>query len=205
MMFPKIGDFKEGIKATPSKIKKSSNTDIFKIKKDFNQKKKISEDELRKIANFKVMFRKSILMHLFVFFSVMTMLFIINYLFTPTFLWYLFTLMGWLIIGTTMHGITYILFARGVDSGAKRAVIYHIASYISVITLLIMINILTIPTMYWVFSAIIFWGSGLGIHIAVYFIFLSGTVEIEGVKKSKKEIEIEREVLRMKNEITQRS
>jgi hypothetical protein len=204
MVFHKIGDLKDGIKSIPAKLKSKSSKDVFKIKKEFNQKREISEEDLRNIANFKVMFKKSILMHLFVFLSGMILLVVINYLFTPNYLWYLFTLIGWPIIGVSMHGLTYLLFTWGVDSSAKRSVVYHIASYISVIAVLIIINSFTYATIFWVFYPTFFWGAGLVFHIVIYYMFLSGKKIVDGVEKSKKEIAIEIEVLKMKNEIIQK-
>jgi hypothetical protein len=45
----------------------------------------------------------------------------------------------------------------------------------------------------------VFWGAGLLIHIAVHMIFFRSKADKEGIKKSKREKAIEREIEKMKS------
>ena len=209
MVFKKVGDVLDNVKQIPVKIneglKAKQRTNIFKLKKKYNNKREVAEDDLRKIAEYKVMFKKSILMHLFWFVAVNIMLVAINLIFSPVYLWFIYALIGWPIIGIIMHGTAYVLFSRGVIPGDKRGLIYHIASYLSVIPVLIIINILAVPAILWVFYPVFFWGVGLVFHIAIYSMMSSGKTVVDGIELSKKEMQIEREIQRMKSELKQKA
>jgi len=208
MVFKKVGDVLDNVKQIPAKIsdtlKAKTNKNIYKIKKKYNTKQEITEEELRKIAEYKVMFKKSILMHLFWFVAVNIMLVAINLIFSPGYLWFILALIGWPIIGVIMHGTVYVLFSRGVTPGEKRGLIYHIASYVSVIPVLVIINTFTTGDLLWVLYPIFFWGVGLIFHIAIYSMLSSGKTVVDGVELSKKEAQVERELQRMKTELKQR-
>lgn len=208
MVFKKVGEVLDNVKEIPARINKSlkgkQRTNIYKLKKKYDSKQEITENDLRKIAEYKVMFKKSILMHLFWFVAVNIMLIPINLIFSPGYLWFIFVLIGWPIIGTIMHGTVYILFSKGVTPGEKRGLIYHIASYVSVIPVLVIINIFTTGDLLWVLYPLFFWGVGLVFHIAIYSMLSGGKTVVDGVELSKKEMQVERELRRMKAEIKQK-
>ena len=208
MVFKKVGDVLDNVKQIPAKInqglKAKQRTNVYKVKKKYNRKQEVTEDDLRQIAEYKVMFKKSILMHLFWFVAVNIMLVAINLIFSPVYLWFIFALIGWPIIGVIMHGTVYVLFSRGVTPGEKRGLIYHIASYVSVIPVLVIINTFTVGDYLWVLYPIFFWGVGLVFHTAIYSMLSSGKTIVDGVELSKKEMQVERELQRMKTEIKQK-
>ena len=98
-----------------------------------------SEESLRKIAAQKVSFRFSVKIHFGIFVAVNILLFIVNYFYTPEIYWIAFPFFSWL-IGVNMHILSYILYARGISPMAKRAIIYHIDSYIFVMLFLYIIS-----------------------------------------------------------------
>ena len=184
--------------------------------KKMNEVAGFSEESLRKIAEQKVNFRRSVKIHWAVYLLVNTFLIILNLLIigpdliinvpviniTLVFgaLWALYPLLGWF-IGVIMHTVAYSMYAKGVFPFAKRGVIFHLTAFLTVMLLLGVINILTMPGFYWVIFPAIFWGMGLIIHIVVYNIYLSGKVSDTGEGKSKKEKAIEKEMQKMKNKI----
>jgi hypothetical protein len=161
-----------------------------------------SEEHLRRIALKKVQFRMSIKIHIGVFLVVNTLLLILNLIFNPTPLWVIFPFFGWL-IGLAEHITTYIVYARGIYPGAKRAVFFHSVAYIFVILYLFIINIMVTPDFYWVLFPTIFWGAGLIIHLILYFIYRRPSVDSEGILKSKTDRAVEKELEKMKKKMNQ--
>jgi hypothetical protein len=51
----------------------------------------------------------------------------------------------------------------------------------------------------WFLFPLVFWGAGLLIHLAVYLIFYRSKFDKEGIKQSKREKAIEREIEKMKS------
>jgi len=156
-----------------------------------------SEESLRKIAEQKVSFRVSVKIHLTIFILINTLLSIVNFIFTPDFYWIVFPFFSWL-IGINMHALSYILYAKGVYPMGKRGAIYHLASYISVMILLFVINLTTFPKFYWVIFPAIFWGAAVILHILLYIHYYSGSFEPTGKWKSIKEKAIGKELEKMR-------
>ncbi|MFW9946453.1 MAG: 2TM domain-containing protein [Candidatus Odinarchaeota archaeon] len=156
-----------------------------------------SEEHLRRIALKKVQFRMSIKIHIGIFIVVNTLLLILNLLFNPIPLWVIFPFFGWL-IGLAEHIATYLVYARGIYPGAKRAMIFHSVAYIFVILYLFIINIMVTPDFYWVVFPTIFWGTGLVIHLVAYLIYRRPSIDSEGTLKSRTERAVEKELEKMK-------
>ncbi|MBY8987441.1 MAG: 2TM domain-containing protein [Candidatus Lokiarchaeota archaeon] len=170
-----------------------------------------SEENLREIAKKKVVYRFSVRLHVIIFLIVNSLLFFINMLTTPSFYWVAYPFFAWL-IGVAEHLTIYIVYAKGIYPNAKRGLIFHIIAYIFVNLLLFIIfvhtefyvlrNVLVIEgyiTYAWFLFPLVFWGAGLLIHIAVYLIFSRNEVDNEGIKQSKREKAIEREIEKMKS------
>jgi hypothetical protein len=159
-----------------------------------------SEENLREIAKKKVVYRFSVRLHISIFLVVNTLLFFINMLTTPSYYWIIYPFFGWL-IGVAEHITVYIVYAKGIYPNTKRGVIFHVVAYLFVNLLLFIIfyyNELYYPYAWFLFP-LVFWGAGLLIHIAVYFIFSRSKVNKEGIKQSKREKAIEREIEKMKS------
>jgi len=167
-----------------------------------SEKVELSEESLRRIAAQKVTFRYSVKIHAISYILGNILLFVINAIFTPTFWWALFPLFGWL-IGVVMHGLAYILYARGTSYGV-RGVMFHLAAWAFGMLLLVVINYLTavpIGRLDWVMYPAIFWSSGLIIHILVQVLFFGKSSKEETEKPSKKERAIEKEMQKMKERV----
>jgi len=159
-----------------------------------------SEENLRLIALRKVNFRLSVKIHFGVYVIGCSLMFLINWFFTPGNWWALYALFGWL-IGLVEHYTSYIVYARGVYPMAKRAVIFHLMAYIFVIILLFVINILVNPLFFWVIIPVIFWGAGLIIHIITYFVYHRGATEGKEGIKSRRERAVEKELEKMQKRL----
>ena len=168
-----------------------------------SEKYEFSEENLRKIAEQKVNFRWSVKIHALIFFVVNILLFILNYIFSPTFpippsfWWALIPLFGWF-AGLMMHYTAYILFSRGIYPMAKRGVIYNVVAYITVNLLLIVINYTTLNTIDWAIFPALFWAIGLVLHAVIYLVYYRGSIKKTGEIKSRKERAVEKEMEKMK-------
>ena len=156
-----------------------------------------SEESLRKIASQKVSFRFSVRIHIAIFIVVNTLLAIVNFIFTPRLFWIIFPFFSWL-IGVNMHILAYLLYARGVYPMAKRGVIYHVVSFVSVMLFLFIINFSTFSEFYWVIFPAIFWGTAVLLHVIIYLQYFTGKVEEGGKLRLRKERAIEKELEKMK-------
>ncbi len=156
-----------------------------------------SEENLRKISAQKVSFRFSLKMHVALFIIVNILLFIVNYIFTPELPWFIFPCFSWL-TGVNMHIIAYIVYARGIYPMAKRGVIYHLVTYISVMLFLFITNLGTFSAFYWVIFPAIFWGIAVVFHFIIYMLLFSKRVEISGKRQSRKERAIDKELEKMR-------
>ena len=170
-----------------------------------------SEENLREIAKKKVIYRFSVRLHIVIFLVVNILLFFINMLTTPLYFWIIFPLFGWL-IGVAEHLTAYLIYAKGIYPNTKRGVIFHVVAYIFVNLLLfiifwyngvfylIFVGHIGVYNPYpWFLFPLVFWGAGLLIHIAVYLIFYRNKIDKEGIKQSKREKAIEREIEKMKS------
>ncbi len=168
-----------------------------------------SEESLRKIAEQKINYRYSVMIHAAVFGLVNALLLFINIVTNPRYYWVILPILGWN-VGLVLHVVSYILYARGVYPYAKRGVIYHIFSYISVMILLLAINMnimdmnvmenlpMAIITINWAYYPAIFWGFALGVHIVVYRIYGRGDITKDGTGVSRRQRLIDRELQKMK-------
>jgi hypothetical protein len=170
-----------------------------------------SEENLREIAKKKVVYRFSVRLHVGIYLIINALLFFINMLTTPYYYWIIYPLFGWL-IGVAEHITVYIVYAKGIYPNAKRGVIFHIIAYIFVNLLLFIIFFyneiyyrriaMPLPDYdpyAWFLFPLVFWGAGLLIHLAVYLIFYRSKFDKEGIKQSKREKAIEREIEKMKS------
>ena len=156
-----------------------------------------SEENLRKIAAQKVSYRVSVKIHVAIFIIVNTLLYIVCILFTPGLYWIIYPFFSWL-IGVNMHLIGYLLYARGVYPMAKRGVIYHAVSFVSVMLFMFIINFTTLSEFYWVIFPAIFWGTAVILHIIIYIHYFSKKAEGSGKQGSRKERAIEKELEKMR-------
>lgn len=156
-----------------------------------------SEENLRKIAAQKVSFRFSVKIHIAIFIVVNVLLLIVNFFYTPELYWIVFPFFSWL-IGVNIHTLSYILYARGVFPMAKRGMIYHLDSYIFVMLFLFIINLVTLSGFYWVLLPALFWGTGVIVHVIIYFLFYSGKNKKPGKFESRMERAIEKELNKMR-------
>ncbi|MFX1568859.1 MAG: 2TM domain-containing protein [Promethearchaeota archaeon] len=156
-----------------------------------------SEENLRKIASQKVSYRVSVKLHVAIFFIVNILLFLVDIFSTPGLYWIIYPFFSWL-IGVNMHITGYLLYARGTYPMAKRGVIYHVVSFISVMFFLFIVNFITFPEFYWVVYPSIFWGAAVILHIIIYIQYFSGKVEKSGKYSSRKERAIEKELEKMR-------
>ena len=170
-----------------------------------------SEENLREIAKKKVVYRFAVRLHIVIFLIVNFLLFSINMMTTPYYYWIIYVFFGWL-IGIAEHIAAYIIYAKGIYPNAKRGVIFHIVAYIFVNLLLNFIFYLNevyypgflfplevVNPYPWPAFPLVFWGTGLLIHIAVYLIYHRSKMGKEGVKQSKRQKAIEREIEKMKS------
>ena len=156
-----------------------------------------SEENLRRIASQKISYRVSVKFHIAIFFIVNILLFLVDIIFTPGLYWIIYPFFSWL-IGINMHIVGYLLYARGVYPMAKRGVIFHVVSFVSVMLYLFIINFVTFSEFYWVIFPLIFWGVAVILHIIIYIQFFSGKVEKSGKFSSRKERAIEKELEKMR-------
>ena len=166
-----------------------------------NNNSAFSEESIRKIAEQKVSYRFTVKIHIAVFLVVNALLVVTNLFFARDIYWFLYPLFSWL-IGLSLHIIAYILYARGVYPSAKRGVIYHTISYISVMIFLFIINYITLPELYWVIVPAIFWGAALVFHIFIYLRYFNKRIERKGKYKTRKERAIEKELEKMRKKQT---
>ena len=103
-----------------------------------------SEESLKRIAMRKVNFRMGMKIHIGCYIIVSGLLFTINFVLTPTLLWFLFPVLAWL-VGVAEHITAYLVYARGVYPMAKRGVIFHFVAYIFTNLFLGIINFITYP------------------------------------------------------------
>jgi len=161
-----------------------------------------SEESLRRIAAQKVSYRFSVRIHLVIYILVNILLIIINVLTSNPIItfqtaWFIYPLLGWL-IGMAIHTVSYLIFAKGIYPNSKRSLILHITSYLTVISLLIVINIQTLPQLLWVLWPGIIWGASLAGHITIYFIYFKAKITEKGDIKSRKDQAIEKEMEKMR-------
>jgi cation transport ATPase len=193
MVFEKVRNLTDGVassvKSTVRKIKPKSRGNVYKSVHDLKEGIKISEDQMKYIAETKFYFKKSFILHACIYALVNVMLYIINMVFTPSMIWYLHSVFGWAFVGMIMHVGSYAMFKFGVYPAMKRAVLYNILAYVAVIPYCVAINLITFPVYLWVIYPAFFWGLGIIVLLMIYGIFISG---------GKKEKEIQKEMAKMR-------
>jgi hypothetical protein len=127
--------------------------------------------------------KKGLILHLTLFIIVNILLFIINLTFTPTYLWALYPFFGWL-VAVVLHFTAY--FTSKMISGSKKALLFHISIYISVMVLLIVINVISSQEISWALYPLIFWGATLIMHGVIYAVYLAGKPSTQKTKKTLK-------------------
>ena len=152
----------------------------------------LPDQELRKIAEKKVVFRYSVKIHVIIFVLVNIVLLLINLLTTP-FFWVVFSFFGWL-IGVAIHCLSYILYTRGVYPMGKRALLYTITAYIFGMLLLFVANYITLGVINWALYPAFFGGIGVLVYIFIYLIFFRAKLANDGEKKSKIEKAVDKEM-----------
>lgn len=151
----------------------------------------LPDQELRKIAEKKVVFRYSVKIHVIIFVLANIVLLLINLLTTP-FFWVVFPFFGWLIV-VAIHCLSYILYARGVYPMGKRALLYTITAYIFGMLLLFVANYITLGVINWALYPAFFGGIGVLVYIFIYLIFFRAKLVNDG-KKSKIEKAVDKEM-----------
>ena len=124
----------------------------------------IKKDSLKDKIKKKQQIKKSVILHSGSFVVGNAMLFAINIIFTPDFLWVLFPFFGWL-IALSMHSV--IASTMGVKSSLKKSFILHLALFIVTNLLLFVINLAFTPDYLWALYPAFGWGAGLFLHLGV--------------------------------------
>lgn len=118
----------------------------------------MNDYEIYRMAEKKVRVRLALEIHLMVFVSIMTTLFLINILFIPEFLWVIIVLCSWG-LGLVIHALTYF-----VRKGRNLALSINLSSLIIIETMLIYINLVFQPTYLWFIFPLIAFLVALSIH-----------------------------------------
>jgi|SRR5271157_3743895 len=124
-----------------------------------------SEESLRKIAKQKVQKRLGLEIHAGAYVGVNLLLFVINFLATPAYLWFLWPLCGWA-VGLAMHVCSYLVWLMGVIGG-KIGLAYHATAYVSANLFMIFIWSMTGAGFMWFLIPLFGWLVGLIIHAIV--------------------------------------
>jgi len=110
---------------------------------------------------------KTFKIHVFIFILVNLFLFFLNFIFSPTLLWFVFPLFGWL-VGLTLHSVA--VFARTM-SNSNKGITIHGAAYVSTNLLLVVINYVVNGAIDWSLFPLFFWGFGLAAHIGLMVLY----------------------------------
>lgn len=139
-----------------------------------NNKKlnEFSNNSLRRIAK-EVIIRKFVLiLHIWVYFLVNLLLFIINYFTFPEYFWCLWPLTAWMMI-LMGHLFAHMMFRKGVVDLHSVFMLYHVLFYVAINLFLVFTNWFTTTPgnsrITWVWWVILPWGVSLIIHLIVYF------------------------------------
>jgi hypothetical protein len=175
----------------------------------FEEVEGFSEESLRKIAEEKVKYRDSVKIHFFTYILINILLFVL-FLILEIPLISILIFFAWL-IGLSLHTVSYILYARGTFPMAKRGVAYHFIIYLTGSIFLLVLTIILITTSkspQFISSigsimsiVIIIWGLALLLHWAIYKLFFSVKIEKNGEIKTRREMQIEKEIQKMKRKL----
>jgi len=183
----------------------------FVYKEEDKEIEGFSEESLRKIAEEKVKYRDSVMIHFFTYILINILLFVLFLNLKIPQISFLI-IFAWL-IGLSLHTVSYILYARGTFPMAKRGVIYHIVTYITgsiFLGVLRSILILIGPYQEFVFvstvnsimtTIFLLWGLAVLVHLAIYKLFFSVKIEKNGEIKTRREMQIEKEIQKMKRKL----
>ena len=125
----------------------------------------LKKESLKDIIKKKQQLKKSVILHSGSFVVGNALMYAINIIFTPGFLWVLFPFFGWL-IALTMHSV--IASTVGVKSSMKKGFILHLALFLVTNLLLFVINLVFDPGTLWALYPAFGWGAALFLHIGVY-------------------------------------
>lgn len=175
----------------------------------FEEVEGFSEESLRKIAEEKVKYRDSVKIHFFTYILINILLFVLFLILKIPQISFLI-IFAWL-IGLSLHTVSYILYARGTFPMAKRGVVYHFITYLTGSIFLFVLTVILIttsisPHFITSISSImsiltIIWGLAVLLHWAIYKLFFSVKIEKNGEIKTRREMQIEKEIQKMKRKL----
>ncbi|MGB2931528.1 MAG: 2TM domain-containing protein [Methyloceanibacter sp.] len=116
---------------------------------------------------------RGFLIHLGIFVAVVGGLALLNIVRNPQHIWFIWVLAGWG-IGVAAHDIALLLQRSGrseaIFTDAKvRGFFLHLFVYVAVNALLIVVNLLYMPTYYWFLYPLLGWGLLLAAHAYIVF------------------------------------
>ncbi|MHA1647001.1 MAG: 2TM domain-containing protein [Promethearchaeota archaeon] len=165
-----------------------------------------NDDSVKKIAREIIIMRYVVLLHIWIYFIVNLVLFIINLLTYSKYPWILWSLSGWGLV-LASHLFVYWIYRKGFERGAKIGILYHSFYYILINFFLIFVALFTseprwsIPKSFWFLWPICGWGFGLMIHLIVYFYFSPRKGESHGKRWIDRQIDKELYLLHQEQNI----
>ncbi|NMC08543.1 MAG: 2TM domain-containing protein [Candidatus Lokiarchaeota archaeon] len=153
-----------------------------------------SDEALRRIAKEKIILALGVKIHVLAFFGVNAFLILLNYFVTSPGRvdWSIIVLSGWF-VGLGIHAAAYLIYARGVIGGNKKALIIHLSAEILSVQAVVVINLLTTPAILWLVWPTSAMALAMLVHLIVYAVFLKGNV-VKGQKKSWMDRQIDHEL-----------
>lgn len=162
------------------------------------KKTPFSEEALRHIAKEKILWALGVKIHALAYVLVNIFLVILNLtVSSPGFLWSVIVISGWL-GGFGIHYGAYLIYSRGVIGENKKGLIMNVIAELLGIQGVIVINIITSPTVLW-----FVWPVGAAmlaiiVHTIVYLKFLKEKSALTGEKRSWMERKVDEELSKVK-------
>ena len=153
-----------------------------------------SDDALRRIAKEKIILAFVVKIHILAYIGVNTFLVFLNYLVTSPGKvdWAIIVASSWL-VGLGVHGIAYLIYARGVIGLNKKSLIFHLIAEAFTLQAVVVINIVTNPALLWLVWPAGAMASAVIVHLVVYNTFLKGR-GVKGQKRSWMDRKIDEEL-----------